>query len=173
MGEFSNGFQGNYEVQISNKFGQSRSSCQIRGVPPGTLERQRLANQELVGKNAANYYQQNPTNPTGISPAVQQTTRVKPPSTTFNRITQDIDTGTKLISSNNVGLYSNQNVNESYNSFASDVGLPEHKFDKNNMPVCQGYTSDVMTAIQQQNQVQSRDYKNPGKTHQFLNRNFN
>ena len=55
LGEFSNGYQGNYEVQITNKFGQSRSSCHVRGVPPGTLERQRLANQELVGKNAANY----------------------------------------------------------------------------------------------------------------------
>lgn len=172
LGEFSNGYQGNYEVQITNKFGQSRSSCHVRGVPPGTLERQRLANQELVGKNAANYYEQNPTNPTGISPAIQQTARVKPPiNTGFNRITQDIDTGTKLISSNNVGLYSNANVNHSYNTFASDVGLPEHRFSSENAPDCQGYTSDVMTAIQQNNQVQGGN-KNPGRTHQFLNRNY-
>ena len=97
---------------------------------------------------------------------------MKPPvNTGFNRITQDIDTGTKLISSNNVGLYSNANVNHSYNTFASDVGLPEHSFSSENAPDCQGYASDVMTAIQQNNQVQGGN-KNPGRTHQFLNKNY-
>lgn len=175
LGEFQSGYQGRYEVQINNKYGQNRCACNVRAVSQGTLERERLANQDLVGNSASAYYQNmGSANPTGKSPAIQQVGNRLPGAPQGARIQQSLATGEKVISSNNVGLYSNQNIGDTYSRFAYDNSLPTASaaYGQQQQPQCQGYASDVMNAISDGNHTADNGQRALGKTHQYLQRNY-